>query len=226
MRGFLAVRSASGAIIGHGDYSEAAVGDRVTTRLTLNFRDGSLDDETAVFTQHGTFQFVSDHHIQRGPFFKKALDMQVNANGDVTIRTTGSDGKEKVETNHFDLPPDLSNGIVSTLLLNLPRDASGSTFGMILPTEKGRLAKLDVTSAGTQSFTAVAGYRRKAHLFRIKIELGGVAGVIAPIIGKQPSDIMVWIADGEVPVFVREVGQLSDGGPTVSLELAGTSFPR
>jgi hypothetical protein len=58
------------------------------------------------------------------------------------------------------------------------------------------------------------------------VDLGGVAGVIAPVIGKQPKDTMVWVLEGEVPGFVRQVGQLYEGGPVVSIELSGTSFPR
>jgi hypothetical protein len=226
MHGFLVVRSAAGAIIGHGEYTEFAIGDRVTDRLTLHFRDGSLDDETAVLTQRQTFQFVSDHHIQRGPFFKNAIDSTIEANGQVTIRTTDAGGHTKVETSHFDLPPDMSNGILGTLLLNIPHNGPGATFSMILPTGKGRLVKLKVTPDGTAPFFAVTGDRRTASLFRIKIDLGGVAGVVAPIIGKQPPDIVISILEGEVPLLVREVGQLAEDAPTISLELAGTSFPR
>ena len=224
MHGFLVIRSSAGTIMGHGEYYESAAGDRVTARLILKFRDGSLDDETSVFTQHNTFQFVSDRHIQRGPFFKNAIDMQVEANGQVTLRSTDKDGKEKVETNHLDLPPDLSNGFLYTMLLNVPHDAAPFTVGMLLPTGKGRLVRLGISPDGSQPFTAVIGDRRTADIFRVKIELGGVAGVVAPIIGKQPSDLTIWIVPGEVPVLVRAVAQLSEGGPIVSLELAGASF--
>jgi hypothetical protein len=97
---------------------------------------------------------------------------------------------------------------------------------MVLPVGKGRLAKLAISPDGTQPFTAVTGDRLKANLFRIKIDLGGVAGVIAPILGKQPSDVILWIAQGEVPVLVREQAQLAEGCPIISLELGGTSFSR
>ncbi len=224
--GFLVVRSAVGAIIGHGEYYGSATGERVTARLILKFRDGSLDDETTVFLQRNTFQFVSDRHIQHGPFFKQAMDMQLNADGQLTLRTTGKDGKEKIETNHIDLPPDVSNGMVESLMQNVSHNAAPFTLGMVLPSGKGRLAKLAISPDGTQPFTAVIGDRRTAMVFRIKFELGGAAGMVAPIIGKQPSDIMMWVTQGEVPVLVRVIGQLSEGGPVVSLELAGTSFSR
>jgi hypothetical protein len=224
LHGFLTIRSEAGVTLGYGDFVQTASGDRVTARTTLHFRDGSLDDETAVFTQHQVFQFVSDHHIQRGPFFKNAIDALVEASGQITIRTTANDGKVKEESSHIDLPPDIANGIVGPLLINLPHNTPGITFGMVLPTPKGRLIKLNVTPDGTGSF--IAGASRKASLFRIKLALGGIAGAVAPIIGKQPSDVILWVLEGDAPVIVREDAQLSEGGPVVSIQLAGTSFPR
>ncbi len=46
----------------------------------------------------------------------------------------------------------------------------------------------------------------------IKIELGGVTGMVAPLIGKQPPDIQIWIIGGEAPAFVKEEGFLYQGG--------------
>jgi hypothetical protein len=56
--------------------------------------------------------------------------------------------------------------------------------------------------------------------------LGGIVGVIAPLIGLQPKDVMVWILEGEEPAVVRIVGQLGGYGPVVSSELEGTSFAK
>jgi len=226
IHGFLTIRSEAGAILGYGELTQIASGDRVTIHTTLHFRDGSLDDETAIFTQDRVFSFVSDHHIQRGPFFKNAIDALVESSGQVSIATTGKDGKVKQESSHIDLPADLSNGILAPLLANLPKATTGLTLGMVVPTEKGRLIKLNVTSDRTASFTAVQGATRTATLYRIKLDLGGIPGVVAPIIGKQPADLIVWILEGGAPIIVREDGQLSEGGPVVSIELAGTSFPR
>jgi hypothetical protein len=226
LHGFLTIHSETGSTLGYGEISQFATGDRVTLRTTLHFHDGSLDDETAVFTQRNVFQFVSDHHIQRGPFFKNAIDASVDANGQVEIRTTGADGKVTEETSHMDLPDDLSNGFVAPILENLPGNSPGLTVGMVVPMGKGRLIKLNITRDRTASFTAVTGARRTASLFRIKLELGGLAGVIAPVIGKQPAETIVWVVEGDAPVIVREDTQLSAGGPIVSIQLAGTSFPK
>ena len=44
-------------------------------------------------------------------------------------------------------------------------------------------------------------------------ELGGVTGVVAPLVGKEPPDLHVWILFSDVPAFVRFEGSLYDGWP-------------
>jgi len=223
-RGFLQIRSESGAILGHGDLFQTAHGSRVTSELILHFKDGSIDDETTVFTQTGTFRLISDHHIQKGPFFHTPTDILVEANGNVTSHSIGKDGKEKVETQHIDLPPDVCNGMVGPLLSNISPTAQPFKLSMIVPTgDKGRLVHLNISPTTSQKFADV-GLTYTATVFRIHIELGGVAGVVAPVVGKQPGDLFVWIAEGTAPQFVRLLGPLAEGGPVVSMELSGTSF--
>jgi hypothetical protein len=41
-----------------------------------------------------------------------------------------------------------------------------------------------------------------------KIQIGDVAGLVAPIAGKQPPDINVWILEGGAPAFVKSEGPL------------------
>ncbi len=222
--GFLLVRSEAGKMLGFGEYSQLAKGDRVTGRLTLHFKDGSLDDETTIYTQNSVFRLVSDHHIQRGPFFPKPIDMRILANGDVTSRTTGPDGKSKVESSHVDAPADLANGLVYVLLLNVRSTGPKFSLGYLAPRDNGRLIQLDIAPDGQQNFSCVIGFRCKASVFRLKLKLGGLTGLVAPLVGKQPSDIFVWVLEGESPALVREVGQLAEDGPVVSLEMAGAIF--
>jgi hypothetical protein len=224
--GFLIMRAEDGKVIARGELNQVAHGDHVTARLTYRFRDGSIDEDTAVFTQRGTFQLVSDHHIQKGPYFPKATDYLVDvASGDVTSRSIDKDGKEKVEVEHMDLPPDVANGIILTDLLNVARDTPEFKIGMVAPTGKGRLVKLAIVPEGEGTFYDV-GAAHKATIFRVKIELGGLEGVVAPIVGKEPKDTMVWVVEGDAPGFIRQVGQIYEGGPVVSIELSGTSFSR
>jgi hypothetical protein len=224
--GFLIVRAEDGRVIARGELSQVAHGERVTAHLTYRFRDGSIDEDTAIFTQRGTFQLVSDHHIQKGPYFPRATDYLIDvASGNVTSRSIDKDGKEKVEVERMDLPADIANGIILTDLLNVTSDTPAFKIGMVAPTGKGRLVKLAIVPEGESTFYDV-GTAHKATIFRVKIELGGLEGVIAPIVGKEPKDTMVWIIEGEAPGFIRQVGQIYEGGPVVSIELSGTSFSR
>ena len=69
--GFLALRTMQGKTIGLGDLIQTVRGKRVDSRLVFHFRDGSIDDDRAVFTQGASFQLITEHHIQRGPSFPK-----------------------------------------------------------------------------------------------------------------------------------------------------------
>ena len=111
VHGFLALRSKEGRVLAVGDLFQVVHGDRVTSRLLFRFKDGSVDDETTVFSQRGNFQLITDHHIQKGPSFPQPMDTSIDVpNGQVTVRSTGKDGKEEVKNEHLDLPPDLVNG--------------------------------------------------------------------------------------------------------------------
>ena len=95
---------------------------------------------------------------------------------------------------------------------------------MLVATPKTRMVKLAISSLGEEVFSA-AGSSRKAVHYQIKIELGGVAGVVAPVIGKQPPDVQLWITTGPAPTFVREQGPLYAEGPVTTIKLAGTDWP-
>src|SRR5262245_50523146 len=67
LHGFLALRTLAGDKIADGELTQFADGDRVTARLTFRFRDGSVYDDTTVFSQRGTFRLLSEHMLQKGP---------------------------------------------------------------------------------------------------------------------------------------------------------------
>jgi hypothetical protein len=178
--GFLVLRSLDGKTLAAGDLVQVAQGNRVTSRLTYRFRDGSLDDETTVFTQRGTFRLISNHHVQRGLSFPHPLDMSIDA---TTGQVTSLDKDGKTTQEHLDLDPDIANGLPLILLLNLDPAAPPTHLSMIAPTAKPRLVHLLLAGEGEDSLT-IAGVRHKATNFRIKIELGGVTGLVAPMVGK------------------------------------------
>jgi hypothetical protein len=228
--GFVVVRDQAGHTIGSGEVTQSVEGDRINYRMVYRLRDGSVDDETTVFSQKGTFQLISDHHIQHGPFFSQPLDLSIEADGQTASRsidkaTTGS-GKPNVEENHQDLEPGtVVIGMMGALMTDLDPHAAPFKLPILSPTRKPRFFHLAVSSDRRGSFT-VAGLRRTATIFRMHADLGGVAGVVAPLIGKQPKDVLIWVLEGDAPVVVRVVGQMSEGGPMVDIQFAGANFPR
>ena len=226
VHGFLTLSTLDGKTVAVGDLSQVAHGERVTNHLVFHFHDGSLRDETAIFSQRRNFRLLSYHLVQKGPAFQHPMEVSIDGStGQVTIRSTDDDGKEKVATDRLDLPPDLANGMVLTLLKNIRSDALETKVSMVAATPKPRLVKLAITPKGEESFS-VGGASRKATHYVVKAEIGGAAGLVAPLLGKQPPDIHVWILGGEAPAFVKSEGPLYFGGPIWRIELVSPVWPR
>ena len=218
IHGYLAIRSLDGKLLGAADLIQTIRGQRLTSRLTYRFHDGSIDDETAIFSQQGVFRLISDHHVQKGPFFPKPVDVTLQAaTGEVTVRYRDKD-QEKVETTHLDLPPDLANGILINLLNNLSPGVKETKLSFLVASPKPRLITISITPEGSDTFLS-AGMPHKAIRYNLHLKLGGLAGLIAPMVGKSPPDAKAWISAGEVPAFIRSQSPLFLDGPVLRTEL-------
>jgi len=205
-------------MLAQGDLIQTANGTRVTSRLIFHFKDGSLHEESAMYSQQRAFRLLHYHLVQKGPSFPQPLDMTIDAvRGQATVRYT-DDSKQKTDSDHLDLPPDLANGLILTLLKNVRPDAPPKTVAYVAATPKPRLVKLAITVTGDDSFM-IAGAARKATHYVLKVDIGGIAGVVAPLVGKQPPDSHVWILQGEAPAFVKSEQPLYNGGPLWRIEL-------
>ena len=202
-----------------GDLLQRSRGDQVTSRLVFHFKDGSLHQEDAVFSQRKHFRLLSYRLVQKGPSFENPLAVSIDGErGLMTVRYT-DDGEEKVETEKVELPADLANGLVPVLLKNGKPEAPPSMH-MLAATPKPRLVRLEVTTAGEVPFQ-IAGDTRKAVHYVVKVDIGGITGALAKLLGKQPPDTHVWIQHGDFPAFVRSEGPLYLGGPMWRIELTG-----
>jgi hypothetical protein len=85
--------------------------------------------------------------------------------------------------------------------------------------------KLVITPVG-ESDVSVVGAGRKAIHYQIKIDLGGIIGVIAPLVGKAPPDIEIWTIGGQATTFAKEVGPLYAEGPLMTIQLASPVWPK
>jgi hypothetical protein len=220
MHGFLALRTLEGKRLADGEMTQVAEGDRVTGRLIFRFKDGSLYDETTIFTQRDAFQLLSDHLVQRGPSFKQEIESSVEAStGQITVRYKDKDGKEKVLRDRRELPPDVANGLLFTLVKHIQPTAPQTTVSMVATTPKPRVVKLEIVPEGGKT-VATGNTKHDTVQYVVKVKIGGIAGVIAPLVGKQPPDIHVWVLAGNAPAFVKLEGPLYDGGPVWRVELA------
>jgi hypothetical protein len=227
IQGFLVLRDMDDKILASGELSQRASGNQVTSELVFHFRDGSLHEETTVFSQRKVFQLLTYHLVEKGKAFKRATDMTINTSkGLVTVISTDDDGKEKTYSETMKLPPDLANGLIMTLVKDIDPKVAKTTVSMVASTPKPRLIKLVIKPEEVEDTFSVAGSPRKALNYSIKVDIGGVSGVVAPIVGKQPPDIHVWLVRGKSPGVLKSEGPLSEASPVWKIELASPVWPK
>jgi hypothetical protein len=226
IHGFLVVRTLEGKPIADGDLSQVVERGRTTERVTFRFHHGSTFEETTVFSQRGRFRLLSDHLVQAGPSFKHPMDTSIDtASGRIIVRYMEDDGTEKVVTQKAKLPPNLANGLLFILLKNIEPGPKRTTVSMVAATPKPRLFKLVISASDPESIP-VGTSRYKINHFVVKVEVGGVAGIAAPFVGKQPPDTDVWILRSESPIFIKSEGSLYVDGPIWRIELTSPNYSK
>jgi hypothetical protein len=220
MHGFLALRTLEGKKLADGEMTQVAAGDRLTADLIFRFKDGSFYEDKTVFTQKGSFRLLSDHLVKKGPSFKQPMETLIDAStGQVTVRYKDHDGKEKVLNQRLELPPDLANGLMFTLVKDIDPSAPRTTVSMLATRPKPRLVKLAIFPEGKKPLSS-GSTGHEAVVYVVKVQIGGMAGLLARITGKQPPDTHVWVLGGKAPAFVKSEGPLFQGGPIWRIELA------
>ncbi len=218
--GFLVLRNMDGKLLADGELTQVAKGDRVTSHVIFRFKDGSMYEDTTTFSQRGSFRLLNNHLVQKGASFKHSMETWLDASrGVVKVRYTDDDGKEKTINQRLDLPPDVGNGLLMTLVKQIQPKAPQTTVSFVATTPKPRLVNLVIVPQGEVPVSH-GTIKPKAIHYVVKVKIGGVAGLVAPLLGKQPPDTHVWILGGEAPAFVKLEGPLYDGGPIWRVELA------
>ena len=103
-------------------------------------------------------------------------------------------------------------------MLKNVRPGAVPSLSYVAATPKPRLVKLELSAAGTEPFTTGGASHRATH-YVLKVDIGGLAGLVAPLVGKQPEDSHVWILEGEAPAFVKSKASMFMGGPLWQTEL-------
>lgn len=229
VRGFLVLGDAKGGRLGAGDFLQVAKEGEVRARTLLHLKDGSVHDETAVFTQHHVFVLQSYHLIQKGPSFKDDMDVTIDREKDRTegkyhIRIKSrKDGKEKVLEGKIDLPLDVYNGMVPTVGKNLEKGA-GATVHMVAYTPTPRVIELDMVPSGEEK-VYVGDLAKTVSHYVLKPKLG-LLRIPAVLLGRTPPDDHLWSMLSDVPAFVRFQGPLQTDGPVWQIELTSPVWPK
>jgi len=163
--------------------------------------------------------------VQRGPSFPQATIVFERKSGQYRVQQQEQkDSAEKTASGPLAMPPDLYNGMATTLMKNLPRGTS-ATVQMVAFTPEPRLLTMELRPEGEEK--VLLGKDAKTVVrYRVKLELGGLTGLIAPILGKQPPDLHYWLVTGDVPAFVRFEGPMFLHGPVWRLELTTVQWPK
>lgn len=225
IHGFLILKDTDDKVLASGDLIQVPAGPRVTDTLSLHFADGSLYEETAVFSQRRFYRLLNYKQVMKGAAFKIPETFSFDAStGAVNILYTDKDGKEKTIADKLSVPPDTANGILSLLLTEADPKVE-TTLSMVVSTPKPLVVKLKVSASGQDSYS-VGGAGAKATHYIVKIDIGGIPGIAAKVLGKQPPPEDMWIAAGNAPVFLRLEGPLYQDGPIWRIELASPVWPR
>jgi len=220
IHGFLVLRGANGDVLAYGELVQAPVkGQRMESRLVFRFKDGSLWDETVTFTQQKVFRLMSYHHVERGPSFPESTDVTFD-------RETGryrAKVDDKTDEGKIDMPEDLQNGIMINVLKNLTPGTVAAGHMLVFTPKPYRLDTV-VRAEGEDKFL-IGDIERTATRYLVKLELRGITGVVASIMGKDPPDMRYWITTGPAPGFVKLEGPMYLKGPRWRVELTGPRWP-
>ena len=220
VHGFLLLREGNGDVLARGDWWQVPKADAIETHLRFRFPDGSLSHETFVFTQNRVFALRSYRLAQRGPSFPRQIEASLDTEtGGYVVRHRESGEAEKVDEGRLDLPEDVyAIGMLAVLLRNLEPD-EGFTSHVVVFTPEPRVVGIDVRPAGEEQFS-LGGAARTARRYLVELELRGVTGLFAKLLGKDPPDLRYWMAGGPVSTFLRFEGPLYPEGPILRIELA------
>ena len=226
--GFLLVRSLAGEIIGQGEMTQASKeGDLVESHLVFNFKDGSLHDERVTFSQQRVFTMINYHLVQRGPSFPDQIEISIDrSTAEYKVRSkTKEGGKEEVLSGAFTPPKDVYNGMLVTMLMNLPKGAS-ETVSFLAFAPKPEVIKLELLLKGEHT-VHIGDLSRKAVQYTFKPDIGMIRELLGKAIGKIPAHFHYdcWILTDEVPSFVQFEGPLQLMGPIVRIDLVSPRLP-
>jgi hypothetical protein len=216
----------AGKRLADGEVTQKAVGKQLALRVELQFLDGSRHVDSATYETAGHMRLVEETLVQKGPQFPIQIETSVNARqGLVRVSYKDENGKSGSIEEKMDIPPDTGNGMLLTLVKHLDPAAKEAAISWVAATPKPRLVKLVIAREGREVLRHGVIKAEIIH-YVVKTEIGGLSGLVAPLIGKQPPDLHVWMLGGDSPGFVKYEGPLYSGGPVWRIEMAAPQLDR
>jgi len=223
--GFLTLRTVDAAQIASGDLLQFARRGEIESRMVFRFKDGSVLDETVVFTQDRVFLMKSYRLSQRGPVFAEDTEISLErASGKYRVKTTAhKDGAVTLLEGTLEMPADTYNGMVLTVAKNLAKGAS-QTINVVAFTPAARLVPVELAPAGEQKIL-VGELTKSATRYVFKPKPGPWISLLANVLGRMPADSHAWILTEDVPAFVKFEGPLHPAGAPWRIELTSPRWP-
>jgi hypothetical protein len=218
-QGFLVLRGSDGHKLADGELRQTSAGDeRFVSRLVFRFHDGSLHDETVVFSQKPVLTLVSYTLLQQGPAFPSKLHASFERTAKTyTVRAQKGSEKEQIFTGTLDLPPDVYNGLTVMVLKNLPPDRTAN-YHVIGFMPEPELYEVEIHAKGKETIHA-GELRKQARHYELKPKLSRLTRFFAKLFGKTIPAYDVWVLADDIPAFVRFEGPLSTDGPSWRIEM-------
>jgi hypothetical protein len=219
--GYLVVQDGSGESIGHGEVLQTVRRNLVESRLVFRFKDGSRFDEKTTFSQRRVFTLQKYRLIQRGPSFPEELDIRMDRkSGRYRVRSrAGPDQSEVVTAGRLDMPSDAYNGLIGTLLRNLPSGKS-ATVRIVAFTPEPNLIALDLRPEAKEP-VQVGDLLKTATRWVLEPRIHGVVHFFGKVLGQLPDKFRYrfWIIHDGIPAFARFEGPLHLMGPVWRIEV-------
>jgi hypothetical protein len=208
-RGFPVLRSVTGETLAQGELTQVPRGEVIESRLTFRFKDGSLYDERLTFSQRDVFTLLSYHIVHRGPSFPESIDARVDrATGRYEVRYKGDEeSPEEMLKGTMDLPSDAYNGLLSTLMKNMPA-GDAAMVQIVAFTPKPRLIKMLLKPAAEDPMRV-----NEASVIATRFLVRPQLGMFASLLVADIPDVKCWILGGDAPAFLRFEGPLYFMGP-------------
>jgi len=224
-RGYMLLRDLDNRILAHGDLLQVVKGEEIEKQMVFRFKDGSLYDERVTYTERGAFRLKTYHLTQRGPAFDEDVEISLTAStGAYTVKKKDhDDGKEKTDDGKLEVPDDLYNGLLMTIVKDLPKGGATVHFATFSPS--ARIIELELVPAGEHKIT-VGDLTQSALHIQIKPKLGFFLKVAAKILDRDPKDLHAWVATDDVPAFVGFEGAFNTPGPTWRIEVVSPQLAR